>query len=333
MMYGWFFAILMPLVYLAGSALFSGLETGGYLVNRLRLRHRARTGDRSARRLRRGLGDAHRFIFTVLIGNNIAIYLLSRDVTLFLQNGMQENGMLFGMIPLSAETAATLILLVPLFIFGELLPKNWFHRHADSLMYRCSRPLLFFEWLFFPVIFLLTRLSALLAGREQDQRIFDGVSVSLRGLQEYFSGEMCADLLSAHQHGMINNLVALSRVPVRDLMMPIAEATCLSDLSTVAQVLDVMNRRSCEQVVMYGRGTRQVVGYVTLFDLMDPAVSPSAPAKEYMRKVIHLSSGLSANRVLRRLRQNPAAPAVIQDRSSKAVGLLYLRDIAAHIVS
>jgi CBS domain containing-hemolysin-like protein len=52
-----------------------------------------------------------------------------------------------------------------------------------------------------------------------------------------------------------------------------------------------------------------------------------------MRKVIHLSSGLSANRVLRRLRQNPAAPAVIQDRSSKAVGLLYLRDIAAHIVS
>lgn len=330
----WIVPLLLPLVYLAGSALFSGLETGGYLVNRLRLRSRARAGGRAARRLRSGLSDAHRFIFTVLIGNNIAIYLLSRDVTnLYLKNGLEGDRMLFGVIPLNAETAATLTLLVPLFIFGELLPKNWFHRHADSLMYHCSGALLFFEWLFFPLIFVLKRLSALLAGRERDEQIFDGVSLSLRGLQEYFSGELCGDLLSAHQHGMINNMVGLSRVPVRELMTPMTDVRSLSERVTVAQALELMRRTRCEQVVIHGQSVRQVLGYVTLFDLMDPSISRDDFAKKHMRRILRLSSSLSASRALRRLRQESATPAVILDRSSKAVGLLHLRDIAAHIVS
>ena len=333
-MNSWLLTVTLLLVYLAGSAFFSGMETGGYLLSRLRLSWLVRQGDASARRLRRGLSDAHRFIFTVLIGNNIVIYLLSRDVTnLYLNSGVDEQGLLWGVIPWNAETAATLTLLLPLFIFGELLPKNWFHQYADTLMYRFSLPLLFFEWLFFPVIFLLKRLSVLLAGREKDQRIFDRVSLSLRGLQEYFAGEQCGDLLSEHQHGMINNLVALSRVPARDLMTPVSEVACLPGQASVGQVLDLMRRRGCEQVVMYGHGQRQLVGYVTLFDLMDPALSPADPAAKYMRKMLRFSSELPAGRALRRLREDPATPAVILDRSSKAAGLLHLRDIAAHIVS
>ena len=328
------FIALLLFIYLAGSAFFSGMETGGYLVNRLRLRWLVRQGSRPARQLRRGLSDAHRFIFTVLIGNNIAIYLLSRDVTnLYLNNGIGAHGDLFGFLPWNAEAAATFTLLIPLFIFGELLPKNWFHRHADSLMYRFSALLLFFEWLFYPLVFLLKRLSILLADKEQEQRVFDRVSLSLRGLQEYFSGELGGGLLSDHQHGMINNLVSLHRVPVRDLMTPVSRVICLSDQASVCEALDLMRNNDCEQVVLYSRGHRKMVGYVSLFDLMDPAIPSGASAFRYMRKMIRLSSNLSANRALKRLRKNPGIPAVVLDRSSQAVGLLHLRDVAAYIVS
>lgn len=333
-MNGWLISSFMLLLYLSGSAFFSGMETGGYLLNRLRLRRRVRKGDRRAQRLHQGLGDAHRFIFTVLIGNNLAIYLLSRDVTqLYLSGGLRDGGLLFGFIPWNAETAATLTLLLPLFVFGELLPKNWFHRYADTLMYRFSFLLLFFEKLFMPLTVLLQRLSALVAGREQNQRIFNGVSLSLQGLQEYFVGDMCGHLLSAHQHGMIDNLVSLRRIPVRNLMLPISEVICLPDRATVATVLDTMQKRDCEQVVLYKGGVRQVVGYVTLFDLMDSAINLETPVSASMRKMIRLSSTLSANRALRRLRQTPAIPAVVLDRTSKALGVLHLRDVAAYIVS
>jgi putative hemolysin len=333
-MTGWMVSAGLLLIYLAGSAFFSGMETGGYLLNRLRLSRRVRRGERSAQRLHYALQDAHRFIFTVLIGNNLANYLLSRDVTrLYLNSGLRDGGLLFGVIPWNAETAATLTLLLPLFIFGELLPKNWFHRHADTLMYHFSFLLLFFEKLFLPLTSLLKRLSALLAGREGDRRIFNGVSLSLQGLQEYFGGDMCGHLISAHQHGMINNLVSLRRIPIRELMTPVSEVICLPDRSTVATVLDMMRERDCEQVMLYRGGVRRIVGCVTLFDLMAPAMDSDAAAEVYMRKMPRLSSALSANRALRRLRRTPTLPAVVLDRTSKAVGVLHLKDVAAYIAS
>ncbi|QHI70297.1 CNNM domain-containing protein [Tichowtungia aerotolerans] len=333
-MSGWIVSICMLVLYLAGSAFFSGVETGGYLLNRLRLRRRVRLGDKSAKRLHHGLSDAHRFIFTVLIGNNLAIYLLSRDVTrLYSDRGGMDEGLLFGVLPWNAETAATLTLLLPLFIFGELLPKNWFHRHADTLMYRCSWLLLFFEKVFFPLTVLLKRLSALVSGRDSDQQIFSGVSLSLQGLQEYFRGESCNDLLSSHQHGMINNLVSLRRIPVRNLMIPVSQIVCQSDQVSVAEILEVMRERDCEQVVLYRGGVRQVVGYVTIFDLMAPEVNSLEPVASHVRKMVRFASTLPANRALRRLRQAPGTPAVILDRSSKAVGVLHLKDLAAYIVS
>lgn len=331
---GWIISSCLLLLYLAGSAFFSGMETGGYLLNRLQLRRRVRQGDRKAQRLHRGLRDAHRFIFTVLIGNNLAIYLLSRDVTrLYLRGGLSDGGLLFGFIPWNAESAATFTLLLPLFLFGELLPKNGFHRYADTLMYRFSFLLLFFEKLFFPLTVLLTHISAMMAGKEQEQRIFNGVSLSLQGLQEYFGGERGGHLLTAHQHGMINNLVSMRRVAVRDLMTPVSEMHCISERSTVAEALDLMRRKSCEQVLLCRGSVRQVIGCVTLFDLMGSAVRQDGPVASHMSKMARISSAVPANRALRRLQQTPAIPAVVLDRGSKAIGVLQLKDLAAYIVS
>jgi len=74
-----------------------------------------------AEELSRLLRSPHIFVFTVLIGNNIAIYLLSKEVTdLYLDGGMAGQT-LFGFIPWNAEMAATLTLVFPLFIFGTCL--------------------------------------------------------------------------------------------------------------------------------------------------------------------------------------------------------------------
>ena len=111
---------LLILLFIFASALYSGLETGGYLLNRIRLRVRVRHGDRAACRLQRVLADAHLFVFTVLIGQNIAVYLISREVTtLYLGCTWLEPGdALFGLIPWNAEAAATLTLMIPLFVLG-----------------------------------------------------------------------------------------------------------------------------------------------------------------------------------------------------------------------
>ena len=60
------------------SAYFSGSETGMMTLNRYRLRHMAKQGNRSAKRVEKLLRKPDRLISLVLIGNNLVNILASR---------------------------------------------------------------------------------------------------------------------------------------------------------------------------------------------------------------------------------------------------------------
>lgn len=333
-MNGWGQSLLI-MIFFAASALFSGMETGGYLLNRIRLRFRARHHDRAALRLQKALSDAHIFIFTVLIGNNIAVYLVSHSVTqLYLESVFQApHEPIMGFIPWNAETAATLTLLLPLFLFAEVIPKNLFHRKPDMLMYSASGLLLLSWRVFRPLTAVLKLFFNLLTGGRGRSEVLSGFSLSLQGLREYFSEEADSPVLSDHQHGMIENLVSMHRIPVHDLMRTVSSIVSVSEKAAVGQTLKLMRSRDVEQVAVYRGSVRRLTGFVTLFDLMDPELKPDDAIRPRVRKMIRIPANLPLSRAFRRLRQSAGVPAVVTDRSSLAVGMLHLRDIAGYIVA
>ena len=318
----------------ASLALFSGLETGGYLLNRLRLRSLVRQGDRAAHSLQHSLRDAHRFIFAVLIGHNIANYIISREVTrLYSCGGLQTRGeLLLGVIPWNAETAATLTLMLPLFLFGELIPKNIFRYHADTLMYRFAGLLRLVQWVLSPVTAVLKSIFNLLTGGRSRREELDGFSLSLQGLREYFTEDKHQAVLSAHQHGMIDNLVAMHRISAQQIMKPAAGMVQVSEKASVRQVLDLMRTRDVDQVAVYRGPARSVTGFIELFDLMDPMLKPDEPVKPLLHKTVRVTADMPLTRAFRQLRKRGEQTAVVVDRSVRVVGLLHIRDIARYIV-
>ena len=313
---------------------FSGIETGGYLLNRIRLLSRVQQGDRAAHRLQYSLRDAHRFIFTVLIGHNIANYIISREVTLLYSGGgLQARGeLLFGIIPWNAETAATLTLMLPLFLFGELIPNNIFRHHAETLMYRFSALLRLVQWVLSPATAFLKAIFNLLTGGRGRREELDGFSLSLQGLREYFSEDTRQTVLSVHQHGMIDNLVAMHRISTKQVMQPVSGMAQISEKASVRQVLELMRTRSVDLVAVHHGPSRVVAGFINLFDLMDPALSPDAPVKPILHKAVRVTSDLPLTRAFRLLRKRGEQTAVVVDRSVRVVGLLHIRDIARYIV-
>lgn len=332
-MNGWLSVGLIASAF-AFVALFSGVETGGYLLNRIRLRSRVRQGDRAARSLQCSLRDAHRFIFAVLIGHNIANYIISREVTrLYSCSGLQTRGeLLLGVIPWNAETAATLTLMFPLFLFGELIPKNIFRHHADTLMYRFAGLLRLVQWVLSPATAFLKAVFNLLTGGRVRREELDGFSLSLQGLREYFDEDTRRAVLSDHQHGMIDNLVAMHRTSVQQIMMPASGMVQVSEKTAVRQVLDLMRTRSVDQVAVYRGPARSVTGFIGLFDLMDPALNPEDPVKPLLQKNVRVTADMPLTGAFRILRKRSEQTAVVVDRSARIVGLLHIRDIARHIV-
>lgn len=69
--------IITLLIMVVISAYFSGSETGMMTLNRYRLRHRAKQGNRQAKRVEKLLRKPDRLISPVLIGNNLVNILAS----------------------------------------------------------------------------------------------------------------------------------------------------------------------------------------------------------------------------------------------------------------
>lgn len=69
--------IVTLLIMVVISAYFSGSETGMMTLNRYRLRHRAKQGNRQAKRVEKLLRKPDRLISLVLIGNNLVNILAS----------------------------------------------------------------------------------------------------------------------------------------------------------------------------------------------------------------------------------------------------------------
>jgi putative hemolysin len=312
------------------SALFSGVETGSYMINRIRLRHREQKRRRSAVILAGLLRRSHIFIFTVLIGNNMAIYLLSREVTgLYLAGGHLEGKMLLGLIPWNAEMAATLTLMFPLFILAEVGPKNLFRVKADLLMYRLAGPMRLMVWIFYPFTRLLDRLFSLLTRGMNEEPGRELHRLSPDGLKEYFSVGAEEGLISSHQSMMMDNATSMHSVRVRTLMAPLKRIPRLPDGATVADFKRLAARRRTPFALLIRR--HAVVGMVSMFAIAARRLSDDEVLDPYADEVLVIQENRNLKSAFYRLRRNPRHSAVVIDARKHPVGFIQLEDIARYI--
>jgi len=133
---------LAILIFLLISFVFSGIEAGILSVNRVRLKHRVKSGDAAAVKLERLLSRPERVLVTVLIVTNLmnvsAIVLGTQELVRFLGT--------FGY-------AAAFVICLPLYLLGlELLPKSIFRRFPYRALAALSEPLRLADLILSPVL-------------------------------------------------------------------------------------------------------------------------------------------------------------------------------------
>ena len=147
-------ALLLLLLGLAGSALCAGAETGFYGINAMRLRHLAGES-RTAALLARVVRSPAGLITALLVGNNLANDLVVRaGIRVAELAGAGEPAVL---------ATATLTPLV--FLFGEVLPKQWALRAPTRRMLAMTAPLAVLRLVMLPVTAPLVAATRLAGGK------------------------------------------------------------------------------------------------------------------------------------------------------------------------
>lgn len=120
--------IIILITMIVVSAYFSASETGMMTLNRYRLRHRAKQGNQSARRVEKLLQKPDRLIGLVLIGNNLVNILASALATIV---GMRLHGDL-------GVAIATGVLTFTILLFAEVLPKTFAALYPERIAFTSS---------------------------------------------------------------------------------------------------------------------------------------------------------------------------------------------------
>src|SRR5579872_5878240 len=86
------------IICLALSFLLSGMEAGVFALSRMRVRQQMRAGRRSAEVLHGFLEDPENFLWTILVGNTVANFIILGMILVLLVEALPGHQVWFGIV-------------------------------------------------------------------------------------------------------------------------------------------------------------------------------------------------------------------------------------------
>lgn len=301
------------------SALYSGIETGVYSINRVRLEILADQGQPSARRLRRLLGAPNVVLSTLLIGNNLANYMGTASLAVLLES----RGM-----PMAQVIAVNVIISTSvLFVFGETLPKDYFAAHTDKTTYHFAH---FLDWsrrlfLWAGVLPLIVAFSnvvtTIIHGRKNV-----GPAHPRRQVHQFMREGVGKGVLTDEQSAIIDRILTVSDRRVRDEMVPWAQTLTVSPNATADDLWALADRtsRSRFPVVDDQDG---VCGILHLIDVLVCGREACPPVSDLMQPVVKLADHDTLRVGLEKLQRHRSHLAVVVDENGDPIGIVTPKDL------
>jgi len=313
---GWLLAAVCGVVM---CAIYCGLETGIYVLNKVRLDLHAE-GRHSARQLKGMLGNPNNTLAVLLIGTNIAAYLTTFAVSaMFLLAGAGGRTEWY-----TIATATPL-----LFVLGESVPKNVFQRAGESLVYRLVWVLRVSSVVFNAVglaplvrgfAWLCLRLVGERAPRQTSGRQY---------LLTIVADSAASGVLTHSQTVMADRVMHIGQVTLGQVMTPIDRVKAISPETTREELLGSLAAHDFSRLPVLG-GDGAIVGVINIYDvLLDESVSQPASV---MTAPPDLPSETTVTDALYQMRQANAAMAVVTDSSDGHVGIVTVKDLVEEIV-
>lgn len=215
-------ALLALAVLILIGALLASTEAAFLSINRYRLRHQSRLGNRSARLAERLLAEPEQLFGVILVCKTLVL-LVAAALTALL--ALREGGEWELLLSICALAVVVLVL-------GEVVPKSLAARYADQLALPAAWLLTALVRVLSPITWLANRISSRLLdalGRDREPTV---TSEDLR--------TAASTVIPYSQQRMLGTLLDLESATVEDIMIPrneIASIDLSDDWDTILEVL------------------------------------------------------------------------------------------------
>jgi len=313
-------AITILLVGIALSAIYSGLETGLYTINQIRLHVRATSKQRSAKRLQRLIENPTRMLAVLLICNNVANYVASYGAARLLQEA--------SLGPWISILLNALVMIPLLFIFGEVLPKDLFRTRTDSWTYRCSTTLSISDQVLrwtgiVPVVSTIGRIAQTILGKESTLE-----PTPRRRFGLLFKEGLDGGVLSDEQITLADRVLTMQSLTVKSKMTPWARVSCIDETMSLQRRAKTLCGTKYTRIPVLNRNGR-VEG---ILPVLRALLEPEMPTNILLLEPLNISPDTKVQDALHQLRESGKSIGVVAHSGKQPLGIVTLKDLVEPIV-
>jgi CBS domain containing-hemolysin-like protein len=307
-------------VCLAVSFLLSGMEAGVFALSRLRIRQRMRAGLPSAKVLHDYLENPENFLWTILVGNTLANFLILGWLVAILYRALARHLFVFVVV----FTAIVLLF----YAFFDLLPKMLFRANPNQLCILMARPFRVMHLLLRPLVALVQSVSSVLL-RWRGGKAFTGY---LFGNREELRQVMqeSAQAFTSEERVMINRVLDLQALTVRQTMKPLAQAVTVTTRTPLDEAFALCRQRKFSRLPVCEKreGRPRIVGLLPCNTLLyEAGLDTAKPAGDFVRPALYLEEDLRLEVALRRMQRSGQRLCIVLGRDRRETGIITLHDV------
>lgn len=320
--------LIIALVSLTFSALFSGVEIAYISSNRVKVEIDVKRGGFIGRIINLYYKYQDLFISTILVGNNIMLVIYGMGAAELLDpwlKGIYDNEVFILLMQTLISTAIILIT-------GEFFPKTIFSINPNSSLRYFALPIFFFWVILYPISIFTAWLSKTLmrmCGIKNENHSMGMLTVG--ELNQYIQtsiDEQAAKDEVENEVKIFHNAIDFSSTHLRDCMTPRNEVVAINiDTTTRDELSALFTSSGRSKIVVYRDDIDNVLGYIHVSELFDP----KSNWKEAIKPVIFAPETLLANKMMRRLLAEKRSMAVVVDEFGGTAGLVSLEDLVEEI--
>ena len=302
------------------SFLLSGMEAGVFVLSRLHVRRLARAGKPPAKLLHGFLERPENFLWTILVGNTLANFLILGWLLFKLHEWLSGESLW-----IAAVFAAAVFLFYALF---DLLPKMFFRAHATQLCLATAPLFRLVHTVLSPLVAVVEGVSRmalrLTGGRAFTGRLFGSREEMRSVMQE------SAQALTSDERAMINRVLDLQNFTVQQIATPLAQVVTVGAQTPLGDAFRLgRERRLWRLPVRETRdGRPRIAGLLALGPLLfRENLDLQKPAAAHMLPALFLDENMRLEIALRLMQRAGHRLAVVLARDGAEMGVVSLEDI------
>ncbi len=320
-------AIPLMIVLLLLKGFFSGSEIALVNADKIKLRHAAKQGNRGAELAMKLLQKPEVLLSTTLVGTNISTIALTTVGTLLMIDWFGQRGDLYAFLAYT-----------PLFlVLGEVVPKSVYQQKASLLTPLIIFPLNWSAKLFYPVIFVFSRIARfcarLVGAGNMEQTLF----ITREQFRTLVDMAEQSAALSESNRGRIRRVIRFADTTVAEAMVPIAQVISFDrekiGRKRTREAIDLVRKHGFNRLPVYDKNASNITGIVTLTTWEMLAVHANEkPITDMIKPAYYVAPNQTIDTLLPELRQREDHMAVVVDEFGSAVGMITMEDIVEEVL-